>query len=61
MLHPALLFGFKDPHHECFDQINVYFGVDGYAVMPSASIQDICLFQGIFLVNILVVIFVVGT
>jgi hypothetical protein len=40
---------------------NVCFGVDGYAVMPSASIQDICLFQGRLLVNLLVIIFVVGT
>jgi hypothetical protein len=58
MLHGALLFGFKDPHHECFDQKKNCFGVDGYAIMPSASIQDICLFRGTLLINILVVIFV---
>ncbi len=40
---------------------NVCFGVDGYVVMPSAFIQDICLFQRKILVDISIIIFVVGT
>jgi hypothetical protein len=61
MLHGAFFLASRTHTINVLIKENVCFGVDGYATMPSASIQDICLVQGRLLVNISIVIFVVGT